>query len=226
MKKFWKRATAAAIALTVALSLSGCGELSKMLRSGFDASGYIQGILDCTYKATYEKYLEMTEATEEQAAEVYENGIEAEAYTFMQMCGSNSDLVPAETIDEIKDFYRRVYQHSRYEVKEAVKSDTGFFVEVVIEPIDILQQALDDLNTFTETFNERTHNGDFSDYTEAAFEDEYIRGMLEICTGYESQIGYLEPKSIVVTVAPDETGLYTLSDEDFSRLDMEIIAYN
>ena len=40
------------------------------------------------------------------------------------------------------------------------------------------------------------------------------------------QIGYLEPVSVVVTIFADEDGVYTLSDEDFLRLDTEIISYD
>ncbi len=226
MKKVWKRAAALALGLVAAMGLSGCGELSNLIRSGFDASGYVQGILDCTYKAAYDQYMKLTDATQEEAEEAYEGGIEAEAQTFMQMCTIDADLVSDETLEGIKDFYRRVYQKSKYEVKDAVKSDSGFFVEAVIEPIDIFQIAWDDMNAFSEQFNERFENGEFDEYTEEAFEEEYAQGMLEVCNSYVDQIGYLEPVSVVVTIFADEDGVYTLSDEDFLRLDTEIISYD
>ena len=144
----------------------------------------------------------------------------------MQMCGFDTELVSDETLEGIKDFYRRVYQKSKYEVKEAVKSDSGFFVEVVIEPIDIFQIAWDDMNAFSDQFNERFENGEFDEYTEKAFEEEYDQGMLEVCNGYVDQIGYLDPVSVVVTISADADGVYTLSDEDFLRLDTKIISYD
>ena len=56
MKQFLKRAAVLALCLTMILGLTSCGSLSNLIKSGFDASGYIEGILDCTYKGEYETW--------------------------------------------------------------------------------------------------------------------------------------------------------------------------
>ena len=226
MRKLWNKAAALLLAVAMIVSLSGCDELSNLIRSGFDASGYIQGILDCTYKAEYDQYMQLTDATEEEAQAAYESGIDVESQTFMSYMGIDTSLVSEETVEGIKDFYRRVYQKSSEEVKDAVKTDTSFAVEVVIDPIDIFHQAWDDLNAFAEDFNTRYENGEFDDYTAEAYEEEYDTGVLEICNQYVDTCGYLSPVTVVVTVYPDENGIYGISDDDFSRLDLEIISYD
>ena len=54
MKISMKKIAAALCAVAAAISLGGCGALSSMLAGGFDASGYVQGILDSTYKGVYD----------------------------------------------------------------------------------------------------------------------------------------------------------------------------
>lgn len=107
-----------------------------------------------------------------------------------------------------------------------MKSDNGFYVEVVIYPIDIFQLAWDDMKAFADDFNQRTEDGEFEDYSQEDFEEAYDLGMIEICEGYEDQIGYLDPVSVVVTVSADEDGVYNISQDDFIRLDEKIIQYN
>lgn len=226
MKHLWKKAAALVLCLAVVFSLSGCGQLSQLIRSGFDATGYVRGILDCTYKAQFEEYCKLTDATAEEAQDSYDGGIQAEANTFMNMCGFDTDLVSDQMAERVEDFYRRVYQKSNYEVKEAVKSDNGFYVEVVIYPIDIFQLAWDDMKAFANDFNQRTEDGEFEEYSQEDFEEAYDLGMIEICEGYEDQIGYLDPVSVVVTVSADEDGVYNISQDDFIRLDEKIIQYN
>ena len=78
MKRFLKRAAVLALCLTMILGLTSCGSLSNLIKSGFDASGYVEGILDCTYKGEYEEYRKLTNATEEEAQSAYDNGIDVE----------------------------------------------------------------------------------------------------------------------------------------------------
>lgn len=226
MKALGKKMAVLLTALLVIVNLTGCGALSDLIRSGFDASGYIQGILDCTYKAEYEQYKKLTDATDEEAEAAYESGIEAEAQTFMTWLGVDTDLVSDETVDAIKELYRQVYQKSSYEVKDAVKADTSYLVEVVIDPIDIFHLAWQDLNDFADEFNTRYENGEFDTYTPEEYEKEYDDGILEICNSYIDQCGYLDPVTVTVTVYPDENGLYGISDDDFASLDAQIISYN
>lgn len=225
MKRFLKRAAVLALCLTMILGLTSCGSLSNLIKSGFDASGYVEGILDCTYKGEYEEYRKLTNATEEEAQSAYDNGIDVEVQTFMDWCSIDADLASDEFVEDLKDFYKRVYQKSKYEVKDAVKSDNGYYVEVIIEPIDIFTLAMDDMKAFADDFVTRAENGEFEDYTEEEYEAEYDNGLLDVCKSYESKMGYLESVSIVVTVAANEDGVYNVSNEDFARLDAKIIQY-
>ena len=226
MKHLWKRAAALALCLAVMLSFSSCGSLSKLLRSGFDATGYVRAIMDCTYKGEFEEYRKFTKATEEEAQSSYDSGVSAEAQVFMDMCGFDTDLVSEQMVERVEAFYRNVYQKSSYQVNEAVKADNGFYVEVVINPIDIFQLAWEDMTAFASDFSQRMEDGEFEEYTEAEYEEAYDLGLIEICEGYVSKIGYLDPASVVVTVFADENGVYKISDEDFLRLDEKIIDYN
>ena len=78
-----RRLVLTAAAIGMAGLLSGC-QLLPLIGPGasFDASGYVQSGLDCLYKAQYDAYCAITDSTEEEAAQAYEEGMETESQTF------------------------------------------------------------------------------------------------------------------------------------------------
>ena len=123
------------------------------------------------------------------------------------------------------EFYRAAYQNSRYEVGEAVKSDSGFTVEVTIEPIDLFSAAIDELNSYITELEESLNAGVFDEMTEEEFYYEYASGMMAICEANDDDPPHVEPVTLAILVTQDEDGLYTISDSDFQRIDAEMIYY-
>lgn len=216
-------------AAVTAVSLAGCGQLAGILAGGFDASGYVQGILDSTYKGIYDKYMETTDATEEEAQAGYEGGLEVEANYLAQYLGFG-DYFASEEMDptlkqEMVDYYRDLYSNAKYEVGEAVKTDSGYNVEVSIEPINILNDAMDDLNAYLDDFSTRTENGEFDALSDADYYKTYGEGAMEILNGYLDSFTYADTTTIVVLVYEESDGLYTISDNDFNNLDANMVVY-
>ena len=218
-----------AAVMALAVALAGCGPLSALLTQDFDASKYVKGILDCTYLGEYADYMETTNATEEEAAAAYEGGLEAEAYYLASYLGFvdyyDSDAMDSDLRSEMIEFYRAAYQNSRYEVGEAVKSDSGFTVEVTIEPIDLFSAAIDELNSYITELEESLNAGVFAEMTAEEFYYEYASGMMAICEAHDDDPPHLEPLTLAILVTQDEDGLYTISDSDFQRIDAEMIYY-
>lgn len=212
-----------------AVFLTGCGPLSSILAQDFDASKYVKGILDCTYLGEYTDYMEITDATEEEAVQSYETGLEVEAGFFANYFGFSdyfsSEQMDSQLLTDLIDFYRDAYSHSSYEVKDAIKSDSGYTVEVTIRPIDLFSPALDELNAYIEEVQTGLDAGLFDQVSDEDFYKEYAAKILDICKSYSADPPYLEEVTLVVLVTQDEDGLYTISDTDFQNLDAEIIYY-
>ncbi len=223
------RLLSAAAAALITLTASGCGPLSALLVQDFDASRYVKGILDCTYLGEYTDYMETTGATEEESRASYEAGLETEAGFLASYLGFGdyfySEAMDSDLRSEMIDFYRAAYQYSRYEVKEAVKSDSGFTVEVTIEPIDLFSSALDELNGYIAEVESGLEAGLFAEVSDEEFYCEYARGMMEICEAHDDDPPYLEPVTLAILVTQDEEGYYTISDTDFQNIDAQIIYY-
>ncbi len=223
----WKAVLGAFLA--AALMLTGCGTLSELLGMEFEADKYVKGILDCTYKGEYADYMATTEATEDDCVSSYESGLEVEAGYFASYIGF-SDYFNSEEMDpqlktDLVDFYREVYQHASYQVKDAVKTDSGYNVEVTIQPIDIFTPALTELDTYITEVENGLNAGLYDEVSDADFYKGYAQGALDICEKYVDQITLLDDVTLVLLVSEDADGYYAISDNDFANVDAQIIYY-
>lgn len=225
MNHIISRITAVFCGVAAAVSLTGC----NLLTGGFDASGYVQGILDSTYHGIHDSYMEITNATEEEAKAGYKSGLETEAGCLAQYLGFG-DYFASEEMDpnlkqEMMDYYRELYANSRYEVEKAVKTDSGYNVEVSIEPIEIMSDAMEDLNDYLADFGARTDQGEFDALSDADYYKTYGEGAMEILNSYLDRFTYGEELSVVVLVYEESDGVYTISDNDFENLNASMIVY-
>lgn len=112
--------------------LGGCG-------NSFDASAYLKALLDNSYKNDSSQLVSMKIATAEEAAEVYEQGLDAELNEILSAVGSLSDEQEAE--------YRKVFADvlagAKYTVGEAEKQDDGsYVVTVTYEQMNVFEPAM------------------------------------------------------------------------------------
>lgn len=196
--------------LAVLCLLGGCAPTE------FDASRYVQGILDSTYLERYDDYIELTGVTAEQAKDEFLQGLDAEADVFLQYYGIESVSQPVR--DELISMYREIYQKSKYTVGEAQKTGEGYRVEVTISPIDIFSisgSAVDaKINELAAQSGGPERN------------DDLANGIIGAVRAYIPQIGYTEERTVSVLVYRDEEGLYGLGEDDFYSLDQWIIDYS
>lgn len=200
--------------------LSGCSTFSLLTQGEFDASGYVQGIMDASYKGEFEKYIELTQDTEESAKTAYEAVMESKAeglanYTAVTL----NDEIKAKFIE----YSKQIYQNAKYEVSDATKTDKGFTVDITISPMLILQSISEDGKDYVTAFNEKNANGDFAELTEEEFSAEYAKGIMEIFENNITNIQYDEPETITVNVVLQEDNVYTMETEEFTKIDSAIL---
>lgn len=100
--------------------LGGCG-------SKFDASGYVKALLDNSYKNDSTQFVSMKIGTADEAAKLYEQGLNAEADAMLEMVGGVSE----EKTQEIKDVFANILAGAKYTVGEAEKQDDKSYVVTV-----------------------------------------------------------------------------------------------
>lgn len=113
--------------------LGGCG-------NSFDASAYLKALLDNSYKNDSTQVVAMKIATAEEAAEVYEQGIDAEMNAMLYSIGSISE----EQEEQYRQAFADIYAGAKYTVGEAKKQDDGsYVVTVTYEQMNIFGPTLE-----------------------------------------------------------------------------------
>ena len=131
MKKIVKKVTAFLAGVFVVGGLSGC--------ASFDAGGYVNAILTNSYYNDSTAIVEQQIATAEEAAAVYEAGMNA------QMQAMLTDVTISEELyQEYLQFYKDLYASVHFTVGEAVKIDKETFeVSVSYEKMHVFENAVD-----------------------------------------------------------------------------------
>ena len=209
-----KKKATAVIAACMAIVLTAC-------IGSFDASKYVEGALKNIYLGDASTYMELVDITEDEAAAEYESGIEVEADFFLQYCGIPS--VSDDVYQQIVDMYKNIYQHSKFEVQEAVKNGNDYNVEVLISPIDIIVKNTDAISTTIDDFVATMNPDDYAD--EQSAYDAVMVSIVDLINADMENLGYEDEISVIVKVEQDENGYYGLSSDAIGQLDQEIIAY-
>lgn len=209
-----KKRVAIICVLAAVLLLAGCG-------GGFDASGYVRGVLNNIYLGDSAEYTKMVDITEEEAAEEYEQGIEVEADFFLQYYGIGE--VSDDVYQQIVDMYKTIYQQSKFEVQEAIKNGDDYNVEVLISPIDVIVNSEEDISAAVDEFVAAADPADYPD--DLSINDALARIVVDVINGNMPELGWQDQKSIIVKVEKDDAGYYGLNSDAISQLDQDMIAY-
>lgn len=201
-------------------ALAACG-------GGFDAAGLLKVNLDVIYLGTCEdSHLKSVGLTREEANEYYEEGILVEAEYFADYFQSDYELLSEATQQKIVDMYKQIYAKSKYELGETTKNGETYLVSLTVYPIDIIDKYVEeDFDAFYDDFQARLNNGEFNSLSDDEFEETWINGIIDGVSARISTIDYLEPETISVQITKDSDDYYTITDNDFQRIDSLIIQY-
>lgn len=231
MRENRKRGTALALALFLSLSLAACQENTADTK-GFtthDAEVYVEGIIQENYmgKASQE-YMELVDTHKEDVEALYEDALNLDVEYFCFLY--DIDDPDSETQDEIRELYREIYKHVKYELVSAAQQEDGSFsVKLNISPIDIAQTVLETEGTATKEFFEKYPQETLNtmrDSEYAKVEAEWARLILDLYQDALKEIGNMAEKSISVQVEQNSDGFYEINSEDFARLDALIVDYS
>lgn len=200
-----KKLAAAVLAGVMVLSMAACGA------EDFDATGYVQGVLDAQFHGEYAAHAEdVGESEEDIKNEIDANNLEV-AQQALSMSGiSATDEELQEYIALIEEGYKKI----DYEVQEAVKDDNdNFTVDVTVTPVGLLD-SLEEI--FTQKLQEAVNNGvDESGYMSVF--NESVKESIDQAQTYDPQTVTLN-----VTWTEDEDGnhVYAVNESDMNTLDL------
>ena len=215
VKKVFALVLSAVLCLAV---LAGCG-------SSFSATELVKGNLDLIYLNQYsDTYLKSVDLTKEEANQQYEDGIAVEVDYFCNYFNVVLDSCDDTIEPQITEMYHQIYDHSKFEVGGESKNGDTYLVELTVYPIDIFQKFVEeDWETYLSQWQERYLAGEFASEEEA--ETDWAQGLIDLVNARMDSIGYLDPQTVSVQVTKGEDGLYSIDNNDFSRIDGLMVAY-
>ena len=235
MNRFTKHILAAALTLCLAASLSACGGgLSK-----FDATKYVQGVLDENYLGKFDPdFLEMVEGTESEAEEIYLGNLEAESNVFASFF--EIEDLSGELLDDTMALYKDIYAMSKYSLEPATMvNDETFAIQVTVEPIDIFHLVYEEIekeeptSPAVQAFVETYGDPDMENMTEAeidalidGFDAAYARMCIDLTREMLPKAGYMEPETVMVQVKLNSDDVWEIPNNDFLSFDNRVIDYN
>lgn len=220
MKNMGKKIRYIAFFIGVCVLLAGCGKK-------FDASGYTKAVLDVSYKNEIQKYVELTGADEKEADKIFEDNLQNNMDIMLQ------EFSGYELPDELEEKYRKLFsdmmKQVKYTVAEAKEVENkNFTVDVKVEPMLIFNDTYQELQKQTEDYATQVSNevmNGASLPSETAMQTHVFEIYHDILRNYLDQgMKYGDPETITVHVNKDDKNVYTIADEDISKIDGKVMA--
>lgn len=126
-----KKSVLGAVALCLSLLLGGCS-LPGASFADYDVSGYFQALFDSCYKGENEDYMAVAGTNEAGAQQNNVTTVENAAVNFCNTYG----LSPSDSqLGQLEEVMRQAFLSASYVVKDEEKVESGYYLEVEIDPI-------------------------------------------------------------------------------------------
>lgn len=120
------------LAALLCIGFSGCDILPSEEFNDYDVSGYIQALLDSSYHDDHKSFIAIVQATEDSAKANNTTTVENAAINFCNAYGMN----PSEQqMQRLEGIMATALMGTRYQVKDEVKVETGYTIEVTVSPV-------------------------------------------------------------------------------------------
>ncbi|MDB8711363.1 hypothetical protein [Mediterraneibacter gnavus] len=201
--------------IMVCILCVGCGKK-------FDASGYTKAILDVGYKNETQKYVELTGSDEKEADKIFEDNVNL---ILQQFAGYE---LPDELEEKYRVLFRDMMKKVKYTVSEAKEDkDKNFTVDVTVEPMLIFSETYAEFQKQSEEYAKQVSNEVMNGAPMPADQDmqnHVFEIYHNILRNYLDQgMKYGAPETITVHVIKDEKNVYSISQEDISKLDEKMM---
>lgn len=203
-----KRSILAVLLAAVMCVMSACG-------AKFDSGAYVKACLDAQFKGDYKEYVEVTESTEKEAKELYEEGLD-------ELMASYSALSLSDEMNKkLRDAYADMLKAVKYSIKETKEEGDEIKVTVAVEPMKCFDTYEEDLMKIQEAFmnewKEKAANGEKIP-SEAELMELMAEKIHEDLVERVKNTEYGEEKTVDVEVTKDDKNVYTADEDDLSEV--------
>lgn len=197
----------ALVYIVIMCMLCGCG-------AKVNASGYLQAILDNGYKNDSKAFVELKLGTSEEAAQIYQEGIDDEMRILTAGVGEISD----EYVTKLRQTYTEMLGKVRYSVKEATKQEDGsYVVSVTYEQMNIYGPTMEAYEkATTQLYDYWKETGELPQ-TQEELTNKVLDLLNESLQGALENVQYDSSESTTVTVKMVD-GVYTIDENDLKNL--------
>lgn len=194
--------------LTVGM-LGGCG-------TKFDAAAYTKALLDNSYKNDSTDFVSMKIGTAEEAAKLYEEGLDAEVDAMLSSAGGTISEAQAQ---EFRQVFADLLAKAKYTVGDAEKQDDGsFVVTITYEQLQVFGPAMEQyMNTINDWAEEIQTTGNVPSDDEMM---EIIVGSLK--DAFVDALGsatYAAPATTTIRIELNNNE-YSPNEKDITNLEM------
>lgn len=207
MKSIKKHSILLLLTAMIMCFATGCG-------ADFDASGYITACLDANAHGEFAAYAEITQTSEDEVAQIYNNMLDQEiAYL-------DAYNISDEKKESFRQLFIKLYKNFKYEVGEAVKNDDGSFsVPVTTYKLMVFK----DIMTEGETYMTDYVKQEIDAGRTPSEEDIYgiaVDFMYDSISRNLETLEYDEPVTTNVTVGPtsSDAKVYSISQTELQSL--------
>lgn len=120
------------LAALMCIGFSGCDILPSEEFNDYDVSAYIQALLDSSYHDDHRAFIARIQATEDSAKANNTTTVENAAVNF---CNTYSLSPDDQQMERLKGIMAKALLSARYQVKDEVKVESGYTIEVTVTPI-------------------------------------------------------------------------------------------
>lgn len=206
--------TAFAAAGALCLTLTACGNAAQTY------TDYVQSVMDCTYRGTFDKYMELTESTAEEAQAVYDDEVEYISSLMRYNAAVEDDYIADSTMERFDTLAEKLMGKLKYTVEPAVRSGETYHITITAEPVDFWDASLDELNQiYEDEFSERFYDVDLESAEYEALEAEWGDRALTVLEESIDQTGYKPAQSMIVEITVDDDGNYGIDDKNWLDVD-------
>ena len=205
MKRGMRKCAAFTMALAVIISITtGCGMKEK------DAKAYVQATLDANYKGKFKEYIKITDSTEKEAKEIYNNNMDIVMSSFVE-----AESITDDMNEKYTKLFRDIYAKANYSIGKVEQTGEGFDVEVNTAQFQVFDGVEDELveNTKNEVKKSKEQLSE-EEIDTIAYETLY-----ELLSEKVENPVYENEQTLTVKVIKDSEGVWMIPEEDLTEID-------
>lgn len=210
------------IAAVIVVLVAGAAAGAYLYMNRFDAGEYVRAVLDVSYKNKTDKYVEITGVPEEEAAQIFEDNLNA------TMKGFETSSMPEELLPQYRELFSELAKRVSYTVGQPVKKEAGVYeVTVKVKPVTLFPDTYGTFQEKAQEYADQVTNSVMNG-AEMPGEEEMQNQIYQIYydvlkSHVDSGMLYGEAEDVVLRVKKEGSRGFTIDQDDMDKLDSMLI---